>query len=261
MTAGKQINIGFSTYLRSFEFIFQHGLWIYFLYPVVLSVLLFFVGFELVGLMADHVIGYIKTASGLNNPDSWLMSVLGILISWVATLLFWTLSWFVNSWLSKYIVLILMSPVLAYISEKTEKILTGKDYPLDFVQLMRDMLRGILMALRNMFIEFGAIIFFFFIGWIPLVGWLVSLVALSLISWYFYGFSMLDYCCERRKMSVSQSVKYTREHKWLAISNGCLYSLLFLIPYIGVVIAPITGAVAASIAVFEADKQKGIVKK
>ena len=163
MTRGRQINIGFSTYVRSFEFIFTHGLWICFFYPIVLSFVLFFIGAEFISGLADLVIAYIKSAAGLDGVDSWLMSVLGTLISWVAKLLFWILGWFINSWFLKYIVLILMSPVLAYVSEKTEKILTGKNYPFDIYQLMKDILRGILMALRNMSVEFGLIILFFFI--------------------------------------------------------------------------------------------------
>jgi len=255
MTSGKQINLGFKTYARSFGFIFTNGLWIYFFYPIILSIVLFFIGIEFINSLSDYVVEYIKTIAGLNNADSWFMALLGTLISWLATFLFWILAWFIHSWFSKYIVLILMSPVLAYVSEKTEKILSGKDYPFDIYQLMKDILRGILMALRNMFIEFFVIILFFFIGWIPVIGWIVSLVALSLFSWYFYGFNMIDYCAERKKMNVSQSSSFIRKHKWVAISNGLCYSLLFAIPFIGVVFAPITGAVAGAIAVNEIDKQ------
>ncbi|MEW6468016.1 MAG: EI24 domain-containing protein [Bacteroidota bacterium] len=254
MQAGKQVNIGLSTYFRAFGFIFEHGLAVYFIYPVILSVLLFVGGISFIVTASDSIVDYIISLTGLQDADSWYMTLLAGAITWLTTILLWILGWFINSWLTKYIVLILMSPVLAYVSEKTEKILTGRDYPFDFYQLIRDILRGILMALRNMFIELGVIIIFFFVGWIPLIGWIVSLVALSLFSWYFYGFNMIDYCNERKKMSVRQSSEHIRQHKWVAISNGLIYSLLFAIPYLGVVVAPITGAVAACLAVHEIGK-------
>ena len=143
MTTSRQINIGFSAYVRSFGFIFTHGLWIYFFYPLLLSAILFFVGIELVDMFSDFVIAYIKSVVGLNEADSWLSFFLVKLISWTMTFLFWIVGWFVNAWFLKYIVLILMSPMLAYVSEKTEKILTKKNYPFDMRQLIKDIWRGI----------------------------------------------------------------------------------------------------------------------
>ena len=45
--------------------------------------------------------------------------------------------------LFKYIFLIIGSPLFAYLSEKTEAIIEGKDVPFNFKQLLKDMNRGI----------------------------------------------------------------------------------------------------------------------
>mgnify|MGYP006339378661 FL=1 len=52
--------------------------------------------------------------------------------------------------LFKYLFLIIGSPLFAYLSEKTEAIIEGKEYPFSFKQLMKDIVRGIRLALRNM---------------------------------------------------------------------------------------------------------------
>ena len=41
------------------------------------------------------------------------------------------------------------SPVFAYLSEKTDSILQDKEYPFSFRQLLKDMVRGIQIAIRN----------------------------------------------------------------------------------------------------------------
>lgn len=51
--------------------------------------------------------------------------------------------------LFKYLFLIVGSPLFAYLSEKTESIIEGKDYPFNLKQLLMDVLRGVKLALRN----------------------------------------------------------------------------------------------------------------
>lgn len=149
-----------------------------------------------------------------------------------------------------------MSPIMALLSERTEEIITGKVYPFKIGQFIKDIGRGVVIALRNMFIEFGFIFLGFFVVWIPIVGWICALF-LVLVSYYFYGFSMIDYVSERRKMSISQSTSYVRKHKGLAIGNGFIFSLIFAIPFVGAIIAAVIAPVAACLAVLEIDNRVG----
>jgi CysZ protein len=51
--------------------------------------------------------------------------------------------------LFKYIFLIIGSPLFAYLSERTEAIIEGKEFIFSWKQLWKDMIRGIKLAVRN----------------------------------------------------------------------------------------------------------------
>ena len=249
----EQFGIGVKAYIKAISFVFNNGLWIYFIYPFLISILLFFGGYALVHQFSDFVRTWLM---GLVDPyiasSSWLSYLTGIL-SFVINILFAIIFYFFYSAIVKYIVLIVMSPVMALLSEKAEEIITGKKYKFNFSQFLHDIVRGISIAIRNMFIELSIILICFVLIWIPIIGWL-SPIFLLLVSYYFYGFSMIDYTSERRKLNVAQSLAYIRKNKGLAIGNGFIFALLFAFPVIGAIVVAVLAPVAATIAVLEIDK-------
>ena len=62
---------------------------------------------------------------------------------------------------------------------------------------------------------------------------------------------MIDYICERKNLNVSQSITYMRANKGLAVGNWLIFSLLFNIPFIGVIVASVLSPVAACCAAIE----------
>lgn len=64
---------------------------------------------------------------------------------------------------------------------------------------------------------------------------------------------MLDYSCERHKLSPSESILYISKHKGLAIGNGLLFYLMHGIPLIGWLLAPSYAVVAATISLYQKD--------
>ena len=151
--------------------------------------------------------------------------------------------------LFKYLFLIIGSPVFAYLSEKTESIIEGKDFPFSFKQLLKDMVRGIRLALRNTLWQTVYMVSLLILSFFPLVGWITPLITLF-IECYYYGFSMLDYSCERHKLSPTESITYIGNHKGLAIGNGMVFYLMHLFPVVGWVLAPSYAVVAATISVY-----------
>jgi len=130
-----------------------------------------------------------------------------------------------------YIVVVLLSPILAILSQKIESILTGNKYPFVFKNLINDIKRGAIIALRNLIwyylfvgIFLGIVSFFdlsaksFIIFAIPFI-----------VGFYYYGFSFIDYVNERRRLNIQQSVYFVSQHKGLAIAIGSIYSILFLL--------------------------------
>jgi CysZ protein len=159
--------------------------------------------------------------------------------------------------LFKYIFLIIGSPVFAYLSEKTEAIMEGKDYPFNFKQLLADIARGIKLALRNTLWQSVYTISLLILSFIPVVGWVVPVTTL-LVECYYYGFSMLDYSCERHRLSPSESISFIGKHKGLAIGNGMVFYLMHVVPFVGWVLAPAYAVVAATISLYHRDDKVGV---
>ena len=151
--------------------------------------------------------------------------------------------------LFKYVFLIIGSPLFAYLSEKTESIIEGKDYPFNLKQLLKDIVRGVKLALRNTLWQTVYTISLVILSLFPVVGWISPLITLF-IECYYYGFSMLDYRCERHKLSPSESITYIGNHKGLAIGNGMVFYLMHLVPIVGWVLAPSYAVVAATISIY-----------
>lgn len=166
--------------------------------------------------------------------------MVGIVIWVTATFIFWTFN--------KYIVLIVLSPVLALLSEKTETILTGKRYPFSSGQFANDIIRGVLVALRNLIIEVVIIAVFAISGILFPVISPFLFILMFVVSAYFYGFSMMDYNNERHRLSIREGTRLIRRNRILTVSNGAVFDLLMRIPIVGITFAPILGCVGATLA-------------
>jgi len=176
-----------------------------------------------------------------NSWLSWLMIFVQIIIYLVLLLFYFSLF--------KYMFLIVGSPLFAYLSEKTEAIMEGHDFPFSFKQLMKDILRGVRIALRNMLWQTVYAISIFILSFVPVIGWITPLIAL-MVECYYFGFSMLDYSCERHKLTTSQSIAFIGSHKGLAIGNGMVFYLMHLIPILGWLLAPSYAVIAATISLY-----------
>ena len=251
----KGFGIGFKTFFEAIGFVFSKGLWWTLLFPLLFNILLFWGGNELISIAIDNIQNYLLNLINLQNDDSWYATALNGFVTgfvWVIMkFLFLTLF----TYFGGYVILIIMSPILAYLSGKTDKILNGNETPFNGEQWMRDLVRGILIVFRNMFIELGIIICIFILSFIPVLGWLIALlstVILLFVSAYFYGFSYMDYTLERKKLSVRQSVKFVRRHKGIAFANGLIFALAMIMPFCGTIISPfisIFSVVGATLAI------------
>ena len=185
----------------------------------------------------------------VKEQDSWLrfLFIFGQLILQLI-LIFFYFSWF------KYLFLIIGSPVFAYISERTDAIINGTDYPFDIKQFFKDVVRGIGIAVRNTLWQSVYIIAIMILALIPVIGWATPVLILF-IECYYFGFSMLDYSSERRRMSASESIDFIGNHKGLAIGNGMVFYLMHWLPVIGWILAPTYAVIAATFS-FQASKKE-----
>lgn len=258
MSFGRDLKLGLS-YGKAFNFIFKHNLWYYYFFPLVIWGLLLWGSIYMGETVGEWTRDWLNGLVGSGDVDPtedlpWYKDVWYFITDGAAYLSKWIVGLVVASMfgiLSKYITLILLSPILAFLSEKVEKIVTGNDYPFEWDQFMRDIWRGVLIALRNMVIEYGIAIPCFIITLIFPPLYIVVKPFQWTLGWYFYGFAMLDYANERRRLSVGESVRFVRKHKGVAIGNGWLFAVFMWIPIIGIMLAPITACVAATLSVHD----------
>ena len=151
--------------------------------------------------------------------------------------------------LFKFLFLIVGSPVFAYLSEKTSSIIEGKDFPFSFSQLLKDIMRGVRLALRNSLWQTVYVVSILLLSLIPLIGWVTPLIGLF-VECYYYGFSMVDYSLERNKLSPGASIEFISRHKGLAIGNGLMFYLMHILPVIGWVLAPAYAVIAATLSLY-----------
>ena len=245
----KEIVIAIQSYSKAHLFISKHRLWKWIILPGLLYCVLFVIGMYFFWTSSDAAITYISEILGI---DKWLSqqqsSVLNFFFIFAGIVVRLILVFFYFS-LFKYLFLIIGSPLFAYLSEKTESIMDGKDFPFSFKQLMKDAWRGVKLALRNMMWQTVYSISILLLSLIPVVGWITPLISLF-IECYYYGFSMLDYSCERHKLSPSASIEFIGKRKGLAIGNGLVFYLMHGIPIIGWVLAPAYAVVASTISLY-----------
>jgi CysZ protein len=244
----KDIIIAIQAYFLAHRFIKKHKLWKWILIPGIIYTVLFVIGMYYFMHTSSQFIEWLSLKTGLKNWLDTLSGFLGFIFT-MGSLLLWLILLLFYFSLFKYLFLIIGSPVFAYLSEKTEAIIEGKDIPFNFKQLLKDIIRGIKLSARNSLWQTVYTLSILLLSLIPVLGWLTPVLAV-LIECYYYGFSMLDYSMERHKKSPAESIFYVASHKGLAIGNGLVFYLLHFLPIIGWVLAPAYAVVAATLSMY-----------
>ena len=240
----KEIVIGIQSWSEAHRFISQHKLWKWVIIPGIIYTLLFITALYFAGKSATAVTEYVTHILELS---SWIQkfqnSLLGFLFTFAGIILWLTLLLFYFSFF-KYLCLIIGSPVFAYLSRKTESIMSNNEPKPGWAGTRKEINRGIWIALRNCGLQTIYLAGLIFLSLVPVAGWVTPLIAL-MIEFHYHGFSMLDYGFARKKLSVSESRRFISRHKGLAISNGFLFYLI----HAAIIFAPSYAIIAATLTV------------
>ncbi len=246
----KDIIIAFQSYYKAHKFIKQHRLWKWIIIPGILYCILFIISMWYFGKSANAFFDWVQVTTGIKKwQESINSGALNFFMAFAGVIL-WVIIMLLYFSLFKYVWLIVGSPLFAYLSEKTESILEGRDFPFSFKQLAKDIVRGISISLRNAFWQTVFLVFVALGSLIPVIGWPAPILTLF-IECYYYGFSMLDYSMERHKKSMSESIYYINNHKGLAIGNGIVFYLMHWLPIVGWILAPAYAVIAATLSVYD----------
>jgi CysZ protein len=245
----KEIIIAIQGYINAHAFIKAHRLWKWIIIPGIIYTILFFVCMYYFGKTANLFIDWLSTITGLKT---WLTRMhdgfFGFLFA-MSGLFFWLNQMLLFFSLFKYVCLIIGSPVFAYLSEKTESIIQGKEMTVDYQQIKKDALRGCAIAVRNALWQTVYMFSILLLTLVPLIGWASPLFAI-LVECYYYGFSMLDYSSERKKLTPAESISFIGSHRGLAIGNGLVFYLMHAV----IIIAPAYAIIAATLSMHEVKK-------
>jgi CysZ protein len=249
----RHFGLGLDGFFSAFGFCFRHGLWWMFLVPIALWMLLaygLFHGLEAAtDALSGWAAGYLEIpldaeeASWWADAKAWLNGAREAIVRWTLRIAIGYVLLVAN----KYIVLVLLSPLLAYASEVAEEKLTGRVFPFSFGQLMKDALRGALIALRNGVLELSISVIIWVASLLLPIITPISFILLFGVSAYFYGFSMFDYVHERRRMRIGESTRAVNSQLGAVLANGACFSLLMKVPLLGLMLAPVMASVGASI--------------
>ncbi|MFT5858624.1 MAG: CysZ protein [Flavobacteriaceae bacterium] len=211
----KNMAFGFRAYWKAIRFLIDQKLYWYLLIPAVLMLIIYYMGAL---VLAHQVEPNVETM----NDIIWYVFYLMIEIS-IAFLLMK---------FAKYLVVVILSPLLSHLSMKCENVLTGRAYPWNFKQLVSDVKRAMQIVIRNLMWEY---FFFVIIYIVAAIGWedpksSPVFYLTFIIGFYYYGFSFLDYINERRRLTMDQSIMFVRKNRGLALVIGGGYSVMILVP-------------------------------
>lgn len=246
----KEIVIAFQSYREAHYFLRKHRLWAWILLPGVFYTLLFFTGMYFFWSSTDDAISWINSELGIENflqkERSPLLSFVFVMTGMMFRLI---LVLFYFSFF-KYLILLIGSPVLALLSEKTESILAQQPHVWQWRALRKECGRSMRLILRNAGLQSFYLLGIVILSLVPVVGWITPVLAL-LIECYYFGCSMLDYSLARSGFSLTESARFTGRHKGLAIGNGILFYLMHLV----VIFAPAYAVIAATLTVHKVKNQ------
>ena len=263
--------LGFGQYFSGITFIFRHRLLHFFIYPIILAVLMVtvftFSLVQLVDVVSEPIFNFFE----IDNPATGAFYEWETIKYWLANfakyatvVVIYILAIYLYFKLQKYIVLILMAPLMALLSERVDEILTGREFPFSWKQFFKDIWRGVVISLRNFAIEMGLIVSVWLINLavslffspLSVVVAPATVVFLFLLSSFYYGAASIDFNAERYRLSVSQSVAYLHRNRGMVIANGLFFQLWMYIPFVGMIVAPVTCTVGATLAVHKGEKME-----
>ena len=227
---------GATSYFNAFSIIRTYKLWGYFIAPFMICVLLATVILGTAWSISDNIgstlIGFYPIEWGKGVLEQVFSVFGGLAIAVFGFIIF------------KQLVIALSSPFMSPMSEKVERHLRGHSgaLPARTGTFVKDLIRGLVIAFRNIIRELSITLVLFILGLIPVLTPFTT-VLIFLVQAYYAGFGNFDFMMERH-YNVKESVQFIRANRWLTIGNGAVFIGLLLTVFGFIVVLPL-GTVAA----------------
>jgi len=230
---------GILSYLKAVHGIGKYSLLKYFIFSGIIS-LFIASGVTSISVYLGDILGdWIQSVYPWDKGSG----IIGSIGDWTSGIVVFVLGLF----LLKYLLLIIVSPIMSYMSESIERQMNDsyQSPKLTITNLISDLLRSLRINLLNLSKELLITLVLIIVSFFPGAA-IVTTPLIFIVQAYYAGFGILDYWMERH-YKVSDSFQFVKDHRLNAIGLGAVYLALLLIPIIGAVIAPVLGATAATI--------------
>jgi CysZ protein len=143
----------------------------------------------------------------------------------------------------KYLLLMVLRPLLSYVSASLEKKLR-KSLDSTGYSLVQSTTRSVRVTGRNLLRELIIVPILLLASLLPVL-YIPAVVLALLVQAYFMGFGIMDFYLQRH-FSFGGTVKEVYRHKWAAVTLGAIFIALLFIPVVGALMAPYFTTAAAT---------------
>ncbi|MFA7273469.1 MAG: EI24 domain-containing protein [Crocinitomicaceae bacterium] len=211
---------------------FTKGKYLVYFIPGILFALLFW-------WLQDWSQGLISTDNVAAN-DHWYSNFWAKAISQTGHFLF-----FFFHQLAIFFILTLFSPINTFLSESVDKQLTGETVGFDLIRFVNELIRMVFIVTLAIAMEWLLMGVWSFFAWLFGLQFLTPFVFFMTAA-FFYGFSFYDYSLERHEISVLGSFRFAKKYAIPTLVTGIFFSIILLIPVIGLAIAPVIITIAST---------------
>ena len=233
------MNIGMiiKAFFDSFTIIREAKLRKFYFLPGVIGIVLFMLFVGLGNIISGNLTDLLESFFHIEKYHSIISIFMRILI-WLCSILFYYLIY-------KSLLLVILSPILSYVSERVETHLTGKKYSFTMKDNISFIIRSIDIGFRSFIKQMVGTCVIMLLGFIFPINLSIPFL-IFILQGYFTGFSFMDYTLERYRLTTSQSLAFLKKQRVCSAVSGIIFTLLFLIPFFGIFIAPLITCVAVT---------------
>ncbi|MEX1192839.1 MAG: EI24 domain-containing protein [Brumimicrobium sp.] len=227
--------------IKSFSLLFKGKYLLFFIPGVVIAI--FFMIFSQGLKSANSVLGLVSYVPWAGD---YLQGTVDTVFGWIEG---------VSIFIYQFVIITVLSPFHTILSERVDENETGKKFKAGWEKFFNDILRtlgiAILGGIMYMFLKFIWWLFALALG----ISFLTPFVSIILLG-FFTGFNSYDYSLERYDVSVAKSWKYAFKHPLHMILTGLIFTSFLIIPYVGVVIAPVLLTMVGTICYLRMEERK-----
>ena len=231
------------SYFEAIAYLRKPYVWKYLFLSGVLSVLVFLALSWFIFGFGDNMSSGIISIFTSESVPNWIDKTIQYLTSitlWILLLLIF-----------KYVILAITAPILSLLSERVEKDINSAfaTKPFKLLEQIQLVGRGSRIAISNLLRELLMTIPLMVMSLIPAITLFVTAL-IFMIQAYYAGFGTMDFTLERY-FNVKESRRFVSQNRFIAIGNGAIFLLLFLIPILGAFVAPTLSTIASTINVLD----------